>query len=46
MTTRPWQAAAWLLALSLGLGGCSGNYKFSDDQFRPLGEPQAINRGR
>jgi len=34
-----------LLALALCLTGCSGNYKFSDDQYRPLGEPEAVQRG-
>jgi outer membrane lipoprotein SlyB len=33
------------LALALALTGCTGNYKFSDDQYRPLGEPQAVSRG-
>jgi hypothetical protein len=33
------------LALALALTGCTGNYKFSDDQYRPLGEPQAVKRG-
>jgi len=36
---------ATLLALALYLTGCSGNYKFSDDQYRPLGDPQAVQRG-
>lgn len=37
----------YVLALlaALTLTGCSGNYKFSDDQYRPLGEPQAAQRG-
>ena len=34
-----------LIVLS-GLGGCSGNYKFNDDTYRPLGDPQAANRGK
>lgn len=34
-----------LLALALALSGCSGNYTWSDDQYRPLGEPQAAQRG-
>lgn len=34
-----------LLALALSLSACSGNYKFSDDEYRPLGEPQAQTRG-
>ncbi|MCQ4326863.1 type VI secretion protein [Pseudomonas stutzeri] len=35
-----------LLVLALALAGCTGNYKFSDDQYRPLGDPQALNRGK
>lgn len=31
--------------LVLALTACSGNYKFSDDDYRPLGDPQALNRG-
>ena len=34
-----------LLALALCLSACTGNYKFSDDDYRPLGEPQAETRG-
>lgn len=33
-----------LLAASLTLAGCSGNYKFNDDEYRPLGDPQALAR--
>lgn len=33
-----------LLAASLALAGCSGNYKFNDDDYRPLGDPQASAR--
>lgn len=33
------------LLLVTALTGCSGNYKFSDDQYRPLGDPQAVQRG-
>ncbi len=36
---------AALLALALCLAGCSGNYKFSDDDYRPLGEPPMEKRG-
>nr|WP_272888822.1 type VI secretion protein [Stutzerimonas stutzeri] len=35
-----------MLVLALALAGCTGNYKFSDDQYRPLGDPQALNRGK
>ncbi|WLH12951.1 type VI secretion protein [Pseudomonas hefeiensis] len=34
------------LLVLLGLGGCSGNYKFNDGGYRPLGDPQAVNRGK
>ena len=33
------------LAFLLCLAGCSGNYKFNDQDYRPLGEPQTLNRG-
>ena len=35
----------FLLVLAIVLAGCTGNYKFSDDEYRPLGEPQAQTRG-
>lgn len=34
-----------LLALAVLLSACTGNYKFSDDDYRPLGDPQAETRG-
>ncbi|WP_442107736.1 type VI secretion protein [Pseudomonas sp. NUPR-001] len=43
MPVRHWLVA--LLALIV-LGGCSGNYKFNDNTYRPLGDPQAVNRGK
>ncbi|SDR94212.1 hypothetical protein SAMN05216221_0708 [Pseudomonas oryzae] len=43
MLDRLYPAA--LLALALCLAGCSGNYKFSDDDYRPLGEPPMEKRG-
>lgn len=43
MFVRHWLAV--LLAL-IALGGCSGNYKFNDNAYRPLGDPQAVNRGK
>jgi hypothetical protein len=36
---------AALLALAVLLTACTGNYKFNDDEYRPLGEPQAAQRG-
>ncbi|GGU83544.1 hypothetical protein GCM10009504_44940 [Pseudomonas laurentiana] len=43
MSVRHWPSV--LLALVV-LGGCSGNYKFNDNAYRPLGDPQALNRGK
>lgn len=31
--------------LALALAGCSSNYKYSDADYRPLGDPEAVNRG-
>jgi hypothetical protein len=36
---------ALALLAALALTGCTGNYKYSDDEYRPLGEPQAMKRG-
>jgi outer membrane lipoprotein SlyB len=36
---------ALALLAALNLSACTGNYKYSDDQYRPLGEPQAAQRG-
>lgn len=43
MPSRSWLIAAGLM---LSLSGCNGNYKFNDDQYRPLGEPPVVKRGR
>lgn len=34
-----------LIVTAFALAGCSGNYKFNDADYRPLGDPQAANRG-
>ena len=34
-----------LLTLALCLSACTSNYTFSDDEYRPLGDPQAQTRG-
>lgn len=36
-------ATLWYVALLLvmSLAGCSANTKFNDDEYRPLGDPQA-----
>lgn len=46
MSVRHWPAVLLALIVLSGLGGCSGNYKFNDDTYRPLGDPQAANRGK
>ncbi|VVP22631.1 hypothetical protein PS903_03844 [Pseudomonas fluorescens] len=33
------------LLLLLSVSGCTGNYVFSDADYRPLGDPQSLNRG-
>lgn len=44
MTRMQWPFFAVLLAAVLSLCGCSGHYRFSDDQYRPLGEPTSTQR--
>ncbi|SDT89079.1 hypothetical protein SAMN04490197_0487 [Pseudomonas orientalis] len=43
MLDRPWHLVVLVVCL---LGGCNANYVFDDAQYRPLGEPQAVIRGR
>jgi hypothetical protein len=45
MPGRHWQAALLALVVLCGVGGCGGNYKFNDNTYRPLGDPQALSRG-
>ncbi|EJK98692.1 MULTISPECIES: hypothetical protein [Pseudomonas] len=40
------QAALLAFIVLSALMGCSGNYKFDDIDYRPLGDPQAVNRGK
>ncbi|WHS60259.1 type VI secretion protein [Pseudomonas sp. G2-4] len=46
MPVYSWQAVLLTLVVLFGLGGCSANYKFNDSVYRPLGDPQAVNRGK
>ena len=41
LETLAMSALGTLLAALLGLAGCNGNYKSSDDEYRPLGDPHA-----
>ncbi|MCE0462635.1 MULTISPECIES: hypothetical protein [Pseudomonas] len=41
-----WQIVLLTFVVSFGLCGCGGNYKINDNDYRPLGDPQAINRGK
>ena len=46
MAFRHWRIFLLSLLVACGLAGCSGNYKYNDDTYRPLGDPQAVNRGK
>jgi hypothetical protein len=45
MPVLPRPAVLLSLVLVLGLAGCTGNYTFNDNAYRPLGDPQAEKRG-
>jgi hypothetical protein len=34
-----------LAVLLVALAGCAGNYRSSDNDYRPLGDPETVNRG-
>lgn len=46
MPVFPWRAVLLTILMSLTLGGCNANYIFNDSGYRPLGDPQAVNRGK
>jgi len=46
MPVHHWQAVVLIVVLLVSLGGCSANYKFNDNAYRPLGDPQAAHRGK
>jgi hypothetical protein len=46
MPVRAWQTVLLVFIVLFGLGACSGNYKFDDSDYRPLGDPQAVSRGK
>ncbi|MDF2641943.1 MAG: hypothetical protein K0R45_1215 [Pseudomonas sp.] len=45
MSPKRWLPVVLLAALLLP-GGCSGHFKFSDDEYRPLGDPASVHRGK
>lgn len=45
MSVRFRQVLLVFLIAAFGLSGCAGHYKFSDDEYRALGDPQPLNRG-
>jgi hypothetical protein len=44
MLHRYCRASLLACSTAFALAGCTGNYKFDDDSYRPLGDPQALNR--
>lgn len=46
MFHRHWRGTLLALVCAFALAGCAGNYKFDDDSYRPLGDPQALNRDK
>jgi hypothetical protein len=45
MPVRYWQAVLLILVLLYGLAGCSGNYKYNDHTYRPMGNPPPVQHG-
>ncbi len=46
MLVPRWKTLLLFLFVIFGLSGCTGHYKFSDNEYRPLGEPLSVNRGK
>ncbi|WP_083454220.1 type VI secretion protein [Pseudomonas sp. P97.38] len=46
MRVFSWSAFALSCVMSCSLVGCNSNYIFNDSVYRPLGDPQALNRGK
>ncbi|WP_260958444.1 type VI secretion protein [Pseudomonas citri] len=44
MPVHCWQTILLSFVVLSAAVGCSGNYKFNDAGYRPLGDPQAVNR--
>ncbi|KPW17572.1 hypothetical protein ALO83_104002 [Pseudomonas cannabina pv. alisalensis] len=46
MNVHGWRILFSVLAMLVCLVGCSGHFKFSDDQYRALGNPEPVSRNR
>ncbi|GFM79999.1 hypothetical protein PSCICO_00500 [Pseudomonas cichorii] len=46
MSVRYWLPAVSVLVVIAFLAGCTGHFKFDDDEYRPLGDPDSLNRGK
>lgn len=46
MSLRYWLPAVCVLVFLIFLTGCGGHYKFSDDEYRALGDSDSIRRGK
>lgn len=46
MSVPRWQTIVLYAFVIFGMAGCTGHYKFSDHEYRPLGEPLTVNRGK
>ncbi|MCD5994599.1 type VI secretion protein [Pseudomonas sp. CDFA 602] len=46
MTSRHRLARFLSLFMLMTVGGCTGHYTFSDDEYRPLGDPASVNRDK
>nr|WP_253950580.1 MULTISPECIES: type VI secretion protein [Pseudomonas syringae group] len=46
MRARYWLPAVSVFVVLSFLAGCGGHFKFDDDEYRTLGDPDSINRGK
>ncbi len=44
MSFHCWRTLLFALMALFCLSGCSGHFKFSDDQYRALGSPEPVGR--
>lgn len=46
MSIRYRLSAVSIFVVIAFLAGCAGHYKFSDDEYRSLGDPGSLSRGK